>query len=123
MLSPGIFIEKGLEYIEAQANSIFSRLQKLSQTIVLFDECDELFRDRRPLEAADQTREITAFVTASMLPKLQNLHDTRNVLFFICTNQIRTMDKAVTRGGRIDYVIGIGYPDEQQEKNINGCLC
>jgi hypothetical protein len=118
MLSPGVFIEKGLEFIEAQASSVFTRLSMLTQTIILFDECDELFRDRKPLEGTEQMREITAFVTASMLPKLQKLHDEGQVLFFICTNQIESMDKAVCRGGRIDHVVGIGPPDQSARLRI-----
>jgi Cdc6-like AAA superfamily ATPase len=111
MLSPGNFIEHGLEYIEAQASEVFQDLLELSRAVVIFDECDELFRNRAPLTQTEQTRGITAFVTASMLPKLQELHDRGNVLFFICTNSFDSMDPAVKRGGRIDHVIGVGPPD------------
>ena len=45
-LSPGDFIEKGLEYIEPQASEVFGRLHQLCRVVVLFDECDELFRKR-----------------------------------------------------------------------------
>jgi len=111
MLSPGNFIEKGLEYIESQARSVFDRLLELSKAVVIFDECDELFRDRVPLRESEQTRGITAFVTASMLPKLQELHDRGRIIFFICTNHFETIDAAMKRGGRIDHVIGVGPPD------------
>jgi len=112
MLSPGDFIAKGLEYIEAQAASIFSRLQQLHHAIVLFDECDELFRDRHPNEQNEQTRGIAAFVTASMLPKLQDLHDRGRVIFFICTNMIESLDSAIRRPGRVDHILYVGPPDE-----------
>jgi hypothetical protein len=110
-LSPGNFIEHGLEAIEASAQSVFERLHALQQAVVLFDECDELFRDRRPSKDTEQVRNISAFVTASMLPKLQGLHDRGKVLFFICTNQADMMDLAVLRGGRMDHRIGVGPPD------------
>jgi len=118
LLSPGDFIEKGLEYIESQARSVFERLMSLSRAVVIFDECDELFRDRAPSADTEQTRGITAFVTASMLPKLQELHDRGRVIFFICTNNFDTIDPAIKRGGRIDHVIGIGPPDEQARLKI-----
>ena len=118
LLSPGDFIEKGLEYIEAQARSVFERLMRLSRAVVIFDECDELFRDRAPLANTEQTRGITAFVTASMLPKLQELHDRGRVIFFICTNNFGTIDPAIKRGGRIDHIIGIGPPDESARLKI-----
>ena len=118
ILSPGTFIERGLEYIEAQAKGVFDQLLELSRAVVLFDECDELFRERKPLANTEQTRGITAFVTASMLPKLQDLHDRGRVVFFICTNNFESMDSAVKRGGRIDHIIGVGPPDRQARDKI-----
>jgi SpoVK/Ycf46/Vps4 family AAA+-type ATPase len=118
MLSPGDFIARGLEYIETQARSVFDRLLRLSRAVILFDECDELFRERKPNAGTEQTRGITAFVTASMLPKLQELHDSGRVVFFICTNNFESMDLAVKRGGRIDHIIGVGPPDRAARKRV-----
>jgi len=117
-LSPGDFIEKGLEYIETQASKVFSLLRQLYQVVVLFDECDELFRKRSPLAESEQTRGIAAFVTASMLPKIQDLHDRGRVLFFICTNQFRSIDEAIIRSGRLDHVIAVGPPCEEARLKI-----
>ena len=117
-LSPGSFIDRGLELIEARAKEVFDDLLRLSRVIVIFDECDELFRDRKPSEESEQTRGITAFVTASMLPKLQQLHDEGRVLFFVCTNNFDTMDPAVKRTGRMDHVIGVGPPDKEARSRI-----
>jgi hypothetical protein len=123
MLSPGDFIEKGLEFIEAQARQVFERLHKLHRVVVLFDECDELFRDRQPSNANEQMRNITAFVTASMLPKLQDLHDRGRVVFCICTNKFGTLDPAIKRGGRIDHVVAVGPPQrELRDKMIKEAL-
>ena len=118
LLSPGTFIERGLEYIEAQTRSVFDRLMQLSHAVAIFDECDELFRDRQPLPASEQTRSITAFVTASMLPKLQELHDTGRIVFFICTNSFQSIDPAIKRGGRIDHIIGVVPPDRDARAKI-----
>lgn len=117
-LSPGNFIERGLEYIEAQARHVFDMLRRLSHVIVLFDECDELFRDRKPVPGTDQVRNITAFVTASMLPKLQDLHDRGRIVFAICTNHVESMDPAIKRGGRIDHLIGVAPPDRDARLKI-----
>jgi hypothetical protein len=118
MLSPGDFIEKGLEYIEAQTREVFARLHKLHRVVVLFDECDELFRNREPTELTDQVRSITAFVTASMLPKLQDLHDRGRVVFCICTNKFETLDPAMKRKGRIDHIIPVGPPQKTYRQKI-----
>lgn len=123
LLSPGVFIERGLEYIEAQARLVFTDLMNLSRAVVVFDECDELFRTREPTPGLEQTRSITAFVTASMLPKLQDLHDRGKIVFFICTNNFDTMDPAVKRGGRIDHLIAVGPPDEiARQKILSGLV-
>jgi hypothetical protein len=111
-LSPGNFIKHGLEAIEAAAQSVFERLHALRQVVVIFDECDELFRNRSSSNTVGQARNISAFVTASMLPKLQELHDRGKVLFFVCTNHADMIDPAVLRGGRIDHRIGVGPPDQ-----------
>lgn len=123
VLSPGNFIERGLEYIEAQTEYVFYRLLKLSRAVVLFDECDELFRDRAPTAETEQLRGITAFITGSMLPRLQELHDRGRVLFFICTNKFETMDPAVRRGGRVDHTVAVGPPGPaEREMIVKDCL-
>lgn len=117
-LSPGTFIERGLEYIEASARDVFQRILMLQQCVVMFDECDELFRDRGPNRQSEQLRTITAFVTASMLPKLQDLHDRGKVVFFICTNHLGSLDPAVKRSGRIDHILAVGPPDDDARSRI-----
>jgi SpoVK/Ycf46/Vps4 family AAA+-type ATPase len=112
ILSPGDFIAKGLEDLETQARSVFGRLRQLERTVVLFDECDELFRERKPSQQYEQLRSITAFVTASMLPKLQDLHEYGKVVFFICTNNFDSLDSAIKRPGRVDHIVGVGPPDQ-----------
>jgi SpoVK/Ycf46/Vps4 family AAA+-type ATPase len=107
-----------LELIEERAREVFDDLHRLERVIVLFDECDELFRARGPTEASEQMRSITAFVTASMLPKLQRLHDDGRVVFFICTNNFPHLDPAIKRRGRIDHIVAVGPPDEHARKRL-----
>jgi hypothetical protein len=117
-LSPGTFIERGLEAIEAEARSVFDRLQQLQRAVVLFDECDELFRDRDPSQQVEGIRTISAFVTGSMLPKLQDLHDSGRVVFVICTNHVSMIDPAIRRGGRIDHRLAVGPPAASARRRI-----
>jgi hypothetical protein len=122
-LNPGVFIEQGLELIEARAGSVFNSLLGMERVVVLFDECDELFRARGPMMNSEQMRSITAFVTASMLPKLQKLHDEGRVVFFICTNNFDSLDSAVKRRGRVDHIIAVGPPDEVSRRRIVESQC
>jgi hypothetical protein len=119
-LSPGNFIEEGLDRLEKQASLVFTRLQKLSRTVVIFDECDELFRKRDPKPADEAVRQVSAFVTASMLPKLQDLHDRSKIVVFICTNFLTSIDSAIKRPGRVDHLIAVAPPDEFQRARVIG---
>jgi hypothetical protein len=113
-ISPGIFIEQGMDKIEAQSTEIFDKLHSLSRAVVILDECDELFRKREPGSASDQTRGVAAFMTASMLPKVQDLHDRGRIVLFICTNFLDSIDPAMRRIGRVDHIIAVAPPDEHQ---------
>jgi hypothetical protein len=120
-LSPGTFIKDGLENVERSAVEVFSHLKDLVRVVVLFDECDELFRARRRArdddgKGSEEMRSISAFVTASMLPKLQDLHDNGQAFFVIATNYFDQIDSAAKRIGRIDRVVGVGWPDEEQRR-------
>jgi hypothetical protein len=125
-LSPGTFIRDGLENVEKRAIEVFSHLRDLVRVVVLFDECDELFRKRRGANSAskdaqavsDEARSISAFMTASMLPKLQGLRDNGQIFFVIATNYFEEIDPAAKRIGRIDRVVGVGWPDEKQRDRI-----
>jgi hypothetical protein len=115
-LNPGHFIRSGLEMIESTSAKIFADLQALDHAVILLDECDELFRDRA--ETEQSARSILSFVTACMLPKLQELHDARRVIFVLGTNYLRRIDDAVRRPGRFDAILLLDRPDNQARKVI-----
>jgi hypothetical protein len=118
MLSPGNFIEDGLERIEKRATWVFTRLQQLSRTVVILDECDELFRRRDPAQPNEAVRQVSAFMTASMLPKVQDLHDRSEIVVFICTNFLTSIDGAMRRPGRVDHLIAVSPPDAAQRERV-----
>lgn len=115
-LNPGYFIEKGLELVEAVAGAIFADLMRLDHAVVFFDECDELFRDRSTSGAG--ARNILSFATASMLPKLQKLHDARKVIFVLGTNYVANIDLAIRRPGRFDEILLFDRPDKTARLSI-----
>lgn len=119
-LSPGTFIRDGLEHVERRAIDVFKLLERLTATVVLFDECDELFRSREHASDNDndQLRSISAFMTASMLPKLQDLRDRERIIFVIATNYFDQIDPAAKRIGRIDHIVGVGWPDARQREHM-----
>lgn len=114
-LSPSHFIRNGMEFIESTSKEVFDALMQLFHAVVFFDECDELFCDRT---LAGNNRNILSFLTPCMLPKLQKLHDCRQVIFVVGTNFLHRMDKAIIRSGRFDKKLLYDLPDEACRKQI-----
>jgi hypothetical protein len=117
-LSPANFLDEGLDAIERRAREVFADLRALSRAVVILDEADELFRKRRPVPETEAVRSVSAFMTASMLPRLQDLHDRGRIVLFICTNFLSSIDGAMRRVGRVDHLIGVPPPDEQQRRDM-----
>lgn len=100
------FVSQGLPSVQKTADEIFQRLMELDHVVVLFDEIDELVRERSEKEADAFGR----FLTTSMLPKLAELWHLRKVLYFVNTNHIAYFDSAITRSGRFDALVFVPPP-------------
>ena len=79
---------------------------ELDHSVVLFDEIDELVRERE-VDAVDA---FGRFLTTSMLPKLAQLWENRKLMYFVATNHIIYFDRAITRSGRFDALIFVSPP-------------
>jgi SpoVK/Ycf46/Vps4 family AAA+-type ATPase len=88
---------------------------QLRGAVVLFDEIDEMLRDRQN----DQSQGGVAmlrFIVPGMLPKLQSLKqygEENRLIFIVSTNYVDRLDAAITRTGRIDERYVVVPPDEQ----------
>jgi hypothetical protein len=103
-LTPSDFISGGEAEIEARAKNVFDALMSLNNTIVFFDEIDQLILDRDS-KAYGKQGDIFKFMTPSMLSKLQDLRAYKRVSFIIATNYADHIDRAIKREGRIDRAI------------------
>lgn len=103
---PSTFLTDGIDNVAAKADAIFSQLMELNRCVILFDEIDELIRDRGDVFSDPFGR----FLTTTMLPKLAKLWAQRRVLFFANTNWITKADPAVYRSQRFDAVLFVGPP-------------
>jgi hypothetical protein len=110
-LTPPDFLKfGGLEGFEKAADEIFEDLMRLRRVVVLFDECEDFFK-RRTADARTETRTVGAFITAGMLPRLQDLHDRGWVIFVLATNaEPDELDPAVQRPGRFDFLLKLDHP-------------
>jgi predicted ATPase len=112
------FVADGLTQVQKTADKIFKQLSELDHTVVLFDEIDELVRERDIEKDA-----FGRFLTTSMLPKLAELWDARKVLYFVATNHINYFDSAVIRSHRFDALILVSPPSFQAKiKELNELL-
>ena len=72
------FVKQGLAQVQKTADDIFERLWELDHAVILFDEIDELVRERDMEKDA-----FGRFLTTSMLPKLAELWEARKILYFV----------------------------------------
>jgi hypothetical protein len=106
------FVAGGLPEVQRTADRIFKQLMQLDRTVILFDEIDELVRERE-IEADAFGR----FLTTSMLPRLAELWKRRKVIYFVATNHIDYFDSAIIRAERFDAILRV--PPPSFEKKIN----
>jgi predicted ATPase len=99
------FVADGLTQVQKTADRIFNELAELDHAVVLFDEIDELVREREMEEDA-----FGRFLTTSMLPKLAELWEARKILYFVATNHINYFDSAIVRSHRFDALILVSPP-------------
>jgi ATPase family associated with various cellular activities (AAA) len=111
-LHPSHFVSEGLPNVQHTADIIFSKLMELDHAVILFDEIDELVRERE-LEPDQFGR----FLTTSMLPRLAELWKARKVMYFVGTNHIEYFDRAITRSERFDAIIFLSPPAFENKRD------
>lgn len=99
------FVAEGLPEVQKTADQIFKQLLELDHAVVLFDEIDELVRERDMEKDA-----FGRFLTTSMLPKLAELWENRKIIYFVATNHINYFDSAIIRSHRFDALILVSPP-------------
>jgi hypothetical protein len=105
-IDPSHLLRHGMDGMQAEANTIFRMLEETERVVVLFDEFDELVRERGSSRAEPFSR----LLTTAMLPKLASIHKRGTLVFIIATNNIGEFDLAIRRPGRFDRVLQIMPP-------------
>jgi len=121
-VDPSLLLRNGMDGIQAEANTIFRMLEETERVVVLFDEFDELVRER----GATRSEPFSRLLTTAMLPKLANIHKRATLVFIIATNNVGEFDLAIRRQGRFDRVVQIMPPTLESKmarnwgpKNLN----
>ena len=105
-IDPSHLLRNGMQGIQAEANAIFRMLEETERVVILFDEFDELVRERGLSGAEPFSR----LLTTAMLPKLASIHKRATLVFIIATNNITDFYLAIRRQGRFDHVLQIMPP-------------
>ncbi len=105
-IDPSLLLRNGMDGIQAEANTIFRMLEETERVVVLFDEFDELVRER----GASNAEPFSRLLTTAMLPKLASIHRRATLIFVIATNNIGEFDLAIRREGRFDRVVQVLPP-------------
>lgn len=113
ILNPSHFLIEGFSGVVRTANRIFQKLKYLKNVVVLFDEMDELMRERS-LKFEYETR----FFTTSMLPLISGLHEREDFVYIFNTNFYREIDPAIKRPARFDFQLFIGPPLFDEKKML-----
>jgi hypothetical protein len=109
-ITPADFTRGGEERLDSEARIIFDLLRHVRNVTVLFDEIDDLLRQRNGAEQPSFLK----LVVPAMLNRLQDLRDAcpkQEIFFVLATNYIERIEPALIRKGRIDFAIPLVYPD------------
>ncbi len=110
IIDPSIFVRKGMDQVQAEADRIFAMLAVAERIVVLLDEFDEMVRDR---QRADEI--LSRFLTTAMLPKLAMINKNRRIVFIVATNYIDRFDLAISRHGRFDMLLQVMPPTVKEK--------
>ncbi|MBI2709775.1 MAG: AAA family ATPase [Actinobacteria bacterium] len=111
-LSPAVFLGRGSDHIDGEAERVFELLTLLEDKVILFDEFEEMIRSR------DSGESKSRFLTTSMLPRLHHIRDKASIVFIVATNDLAVIDAAARRFGRIDRIVLLSYPSEAARRTM-----
>lgn len=114
-ISVPILFSKWLGESEKALHQIFKKAKQSAPCILFFDEIDTLGVTRHVTSegAAAVERVVSQFFN-----ELDNLSDLSQVIVLGATNREDVLDPALTRSGRLDYVIPFPISDEQDRQEI-----
>ncbi len=110
VIDPSHLLRNGSQNLHTEVYILFQMLTSTEEVVVLFDEFDELVRERKE-DAAQESR----FLTTAMLPRLQELSTARRLVFLFATNHLEVFDVAISRPGRFDLIVPVMPPSAAEK--------
>lgn len=103
-IDSGTLFKYGIDKSMLSISEVFDDLKDISNTVILFDEIDEVIKTR-----SDKSTVQNRILTDVLLTKLNDLKENENILYVINTNDICDVDIAIKRDGRFDMLLFIDY--------------
>jgi ATPase family protein associated with various cellular activities (AAA) len=114
LVDTATLLKQGVDKFAESISSVFSYLNDLDKTVVLFDEIDEFIKDRKEYKGSTENR----MLTNTFLTKLNGLKENRNIIYFISTNHMDEVDSAIKREGRFDCILLVDYSFKNELKRF-----
>lgn len=122
-ITPADFTRLGEDRLDSEARMIFELLSHIRAVTILFDEIDDLLRDRNSETARSFPPRFMDLVVPAMLNRLGDLRSVcrrQELCFLLGTNYVERIEPALIRKGRIDRCVAVVYPDRNSRLAIIG---
>jgi SpoVK/Ycf46/Vps4 family AAA+-type ATPase len=113
-ITPADFTRLGEDRLDSEARMIFELLSHTRAVTILFDEIDDLLRQRNSETARRFQPRFMDLVVPAMLNRLGDLRSAcrrQEICFLLGTNYVEKIEPALIRSGRIDRCVAVVYPD------------
>jgi transitional endoplasmic reticulum ATPase len=113
-ISSSILFSKWLGESEKALHEIFKKAKQSAPTILFFDEIDAL----APRRGAESDSGAVERMASQFFNELDGLSDLSEVIVIGATNREDLLDPALTRPGRLDFILKFTLPDEKERLEI-----
>ena len=113
-ISSSILFSKWLGESEKALHEIFKKAKQSAPTILFFDEIDAL----APRRGAETDSGAVERMASQFFNELDALSDLSQVIVIGATNREDLLDPALTRPGRLDFILRFQVPDEKERLEI-----
>ncbi len=119
-ITPADFTRMGEDRLDSEARVIFELLRHVRATTILFDEIDDLLRQRTTDDSYPRFMELVVPAMLNRLADLRSACPRQEICFLLGTNYIERIEPALIRKGRIDLCVPVVYPDRDSRLSMVG---
>jgi len=98
---------------ERQVREIFAQARRNAPSVIVFDEIDSIAGDR-----GGASMGVDRSMVNQLLTEMDGFGDNELVFVVATTNFAQSLDSALRRPGRFEYVLSVPYPDEDARRAI-----